>query len=318
MKKTAPFPLFLIAACAVLWSCRDFKIVIADQGASRYRIVKSADATPAEEQAAIELQRYVEKISGVRIPVVTDTVPFDAFEIIIGRNAHLQSAGAQIQWDELAEGGYLIQTLGPTLILVGGTGKGALYAVYGLLEDHMGCCLYAPDALYLPRSKSIILGKITDQQNPYFTWRETLHYLPNASREYADWHKLHNREDMAREWGMWVHTFERLVPASRYYDDHPEYFGELNGMRMRDGQLCLSNADVLQVTIDNLRRMMEEKPEATYWSVSQNDNYNFCTCEKCRALDQKYGSHAGSLMAFVNQVAEQFPDKVISTLAYQY
>ncbi|RPH92150.1 MAG: DUF4838 domain-containing protein, partial [Calditrichaeota bacterium] len=112
--------------------------------------------------------------------------------------------------------------------------------------------------------------------------------------------------------------FERLVPPSRYFADHPEYFSELNGIRMRDGQLCLSNPEVLRVTIDALRRMMAEKPEATYWSVSQNDNVNYCTCEKCQALDQTYGGHAGSLLAFVNQVAAQFPDKVISTLAYQY
>ena len=36
------------------------------------------------------------------------------------------------------------------------------------------------------------------------------------------------------------------------------------------------------------------------------------------ALDEKEGSHSGTMMNFVNQVAEQFPDYMISTLAYEY
>ena len=28
-----------------------------------------------------------------------------------------------------------------------------------------------------------------------------------------------------------VHTFEHLVPASVYFDEHPEYFSEINGER---------------------------------------------------------------------------------------
>jgi hypothetical protein len=56
--------------------------------------------------------------------------------------------------------------------------------------------------------------------------------------------------------------------------------------------------------------------------VSQNDWYNFCTCEKCRALDEYEGSHSGTLIHFINQIAEsiedEFPGIAIDTLAYQY
>ena len=41
-------------------------------------------------------------------------------------------------------------------------------------------------------------------------------------------------------------------------------------------------------------------------------------CDECRALDEKEGSHSGTMLNFVNQVAEQFPDYMISTLAYEY
>ena len=48
------------------------------------------------------------------------------------------------------------------------------------------------------------------------------------------------------------------------------------------------------------------------------DNYNYCECDQCQSVDQYEGSHSGSLLRFVNQVASVFPHKVISTLAYQY
>ena len=56
--------------------------------------------------------------------------------------------------------------------------------------------------------------------------------------------------------------------------------------------------------------------------MSQNDNRNYCTCDKCAASDVREGSPAGTLLRFVNAVADDiakdYPDVVIDTLAYQY
>ena len=83
-------------------------------------------------------------------------------------------------------------------------------------------------------------------------------------------------------------------------------------------QLCLTNPDVLKIAIRSLRKMVAHNPEAKYWSVSQNDNRDYCTCVQCKAIDDREGSPSGSIISFVNQVADQFPDKMISTLAYEY
>ena len=66
-------------------------------------------------------------------------------------------------------------------------------------------------------------------------------------------------------------------------------------------------------------------------SVSQNDNNDYCKCENCQASDAYYstsatdptqGGPAGTLLAFVNRIAEEledeYPDLVIDTLAYNY
>ncbi|MCC6462142.1 MAG: DUF4838 domain-containing protein, partial [Saprospiraceae bacterium] len=113
------------------------------------------------------------------------------------------------------------------------------------------------------------------------------------------------------------HTFHTLCPAETHFAAHPEYFS-WNGAQRSTGQLCLSNDTVRQLVIAALREKISANPAARYWSVSQNDNFDYCKCPRCAASDARYGGPAGTLLAFVNAVAAVFPDKTISTLAYQY
>lgn len=129
------------------------------------------------------------------------------------------------------------------------------------------------------------------------------------------WHKLSSRDD----WGLFVHTFNTLVPQQEYAKTHPEYYSLINGKRQPGTQLCLSNPEVLSVLVTSLKNKIQQNPAATYWSVSQDDNDRYCQCDGCSALNEKYGRvPSGSIIYFVNQVAREFPDKIISTLAYWY
>jgi hypothetical protein len=169
----------------------------------------------------------------------------------------------------------------------------------------------------IPKQKRIALANIHDLQVPIIKFRDT-HYRVTWDAEYTEWHKLDHAPDGERpDWGMWVHTFNSLVPPEVYFGEHPEYFSMVDGKRI-PRQLCLTNPEVLEITIQNLRRKIAQNPAATYWSVSQNDNKDFCTCSNCKAIDDREASPSGSIINFVNQVADQFPDKMISTLAYEY
>lgn len=106
------------------------------------------------------------------------------------------------------------------------------------------------------------------------------------------------------------------------YDTHPEYFSEINGKRIapvgKEGgtQLCLTNPDVLKLSVEKLRKEMS-KPvtgmpvwadsTATYWSISQMDGNGNCTCDECKRLDKYDGSPSGSILSYVNKVAAKFP-----------
>ncbi|HEX3072089.1 MAG TPA: DUF4838 domain-containing protein, partial [Ignavibacteriales bacterium] len=134
--------------------------------------------------------------------------------------------------------------------------------------------------------------------------------------EYCRWHKLTDSEDR-KTWGLFVHTFQTLLPPEKYFKEHPEYFALRNGLRNPE-EPCLSAPDVLRIMADELRARMKANPQAKIWSVSQNDNYSCCKCDMCRSLDSLEGSESASVINFVNKVAREFPDKIISTLAYQY
>ncbi|MBK9563996.1 MAG: DUF4838 domain-containing protein [Saprospiraceae bacterium] len=53
-------------------------------------------------------------------------------------------------------------------------------------------------------------------------------------------------------------------------------------------------------------------------SVSQNDNPFYCSCDRCSAVIKEENAPSGPLIRFINAVADTFPDKEISTLAYQF
>jgi hypothetical protein len=89
--------------------CGDEKLKIVHNGFSDHKIVKLAEATTAEEKAVAELQSFLETMSGVKIPIITDDASVEDFEIIIGRNAPLQRKNVQINFDELGVVGFLIR-----------------------------------------------------------------------------------------------------------------------------------------------------------------------------------------------------------------
>ena len=295
----------------------DEQIVLADNNASRYAILIPAHATVYETQAATVLQNYLMQISGTALPIVTADKHRSPYEIVLGQNERLDELNTNINYQTLKDDGFAIKTDSLRLIIAGGNEKGTLYGVYTFLEKYLGCRMYTPTVKIIPSKPQIILPKINDQQVPVIGFRDT-HYRATWDAEYTDWHKLDHAPDGERtDWGMWVHTFNELVPPQLYFQSHPEYFAMVKGSRLPT-QLCLANPAVLEITIQNLRKKIAQHPSAKYWSVSQNDNRDYCTCDLCRSLDSIEGSPSGSIISFVNKVADQFPDKMISTLAYEY
>ena len=283
------------------------------QGQEVCRIVVPPNPSRQELYAATQLRHFLVQ-GGLSLPPV-ENVGTEAPRrgtVYVGRTPQRPTL------QPTAKDSYIICGAGGCLFLYGEGEKGTLYAVCDFLERFGGCRYYAAHEVDIPDLRGLRIPDTMILERPAFEYREMLYYMPNHDSLYADWHHLHTRRDLHRDWGMFVHTFKDLIPASRYFERHPEWFSECNGQRVRDGQLCLANPEMREELIRRLADTMRRRPDARIWSVSNNDNYNVCQCPACRRLDSLHGGPTGTLLHFVNQVARQFPDKTISTLAYQY
>ncbi len=79
---------------------------------------------------------------------------------------------------------------------------------------------------------------------------------------------------------------------------------------------------MIRICTEAIREAMRAQPQATVFSVSQNDCDNHCECPKCQALAKQEDSQMAPVLQLVNRVAEavekEFPDKIVETLAYQW
>ena len=230
---------------------------------------------------------------------------------------------------------YRIRTHGENLYLTGTSKRGVLYAIFTFFEEFAGCRWISSDISHIPKKKIFVIDDIDLHREPCFWYRET-YYKDTFNPDYALRNKLNGRfselEDKHGgkiEYGLgFVHTFHTLVPADKYFDEHPEYFPMIDGKREKGPhhQLCLSNPDVLEITIEKVKKAFDTNPNVKIASVSQSDTYhnqgNYCQCPECSAIDELEGSPSGSVLRFVNKVADaikdDYPDKFIDTLAYRY
>lgn len=196
--------------------------------------------------------------------------------------------------------------------------QAAVYAVYDFLENVCGCRYYTSTEEYVPFDANLTVQFSRHEAAPIMAYRE-VYYRDYFNADFAEKHKMTASSVKDETWGFWCHSFGTLLPVEEYFDEHPEYFALYQGKRVgKNAQPCLSNPAVFDIMVSNLRKHMEAKPNCRFWSISQNDNDAYCTCEKCREINEREGSPMGSVLDFVNRIAEQFPDKTISTLAYWY
>jgi hypothetical protein len=304
------------------------EIVLADAGKTSLAIFVAQDATAPEKHAAEELSKFLKEILGATFEVKAEAPPEGAPAILVGPGA----AKAIISGDEIArlgKEGYILRARGPRLAIAGGRPRGTLYGAYSFLEDELGCRWLTPDVSRIPKRERFALKALDRTFVPVLESRSTDY--PN-SRD-ADWaarNKVNGTQTGLDErrggkitYGPFVHTFNSILDPAQHFEKHPEYFSEVNGKRIPGyTQLCLTNPDVLKIAIETVRRWMREQPGATIFSVSQNDWHNYCTCKECSKIMEEEGAPMGPYLRFVNAIAdavrEEFPDKAIDTLAYQF
>ncbi len=302
--------LILLVLCSSLFlmHCKQKSVItVVEDGHSDYEIVVPEKADERIQQAANELQYYLQKMAQVNIPIVEKGNENGALKKIVVTHS-TQASPEQLT----------IKNEGENILISGGSPDAAYYAVVVFLEDYLGCRWYAPGVEKIPRKEKIELNiPVKFGYTPEITTRTVHSKLFYENHRFADKQKVTYRAFPNYVPTARVHTFHRFVPEKHFYEKHPEYYA-LRGERRLPTQLCLTNPEVLQIVKDSVCAYFKKYPDAYVISVSQDDNTQHCQCENCRKIDETEGSPSGSMIRFVNEVAKAFPDKMISTLAYQY
>lgn len=328
--------LFLLLATSALADDR----VQFDHGHSDYEIVTAADANPATMLAAKELRTWIKQSSGVELPLAT--VPSDGRKhVFIGPS----------QWASSAKGlkpeGYRLKTIGEDIHIVGfdvhrgslepkrnsATQTGTLSGVCDFLERCLGIQFLWHDKLgtIVPQHERMVVPDLDIDTAPAWTYRR-LAYSPEgmcAEDMFARRLRLGHSHTVSHS-----HAWFQIMPVEQYGKEHPEWFAEIDGKRKPEyymehhgGQVCTTNAAVIEVFAKAAIDYFNTQPTRDMFSLSPNDGGGFCTCAKCRALDNGVRADGrpiltDRLITFYNAIAERVvkvhPTRLLGAYAYSF
>ena len=326
-------------------------LMLCEDGESEYVIAIPARATPVERTAADELRDYLTQVTGAALPVVAQVeAPDGAPRIVVGDGRLTRELLPDLRVRELAPDSIVMRTVGDDLVLCGHPRRGTLLAVTTFLKEAVGVRWWTMTETFVPSRPTLQIPPLAVAYTPPITDRATRYLQLSdgcftnhgtvtaeeqqamgvfASRLRLNGHDLYTippERGGANALVGWVHTFYQingLLPPDTYFEAHPAWYSLIDGTRQAEhSQLCLTNEEMRTEMVRVVLERLHAHPGATAVSVSQNDWHGNCQCERCRAVDEREGSPAGSLIRFVNAVAEEvekeFPDVLVETLAYQY
>ena len=253
----------------------------------------------AEIYAGAELMAYLQKkgipntANGFPISIVIDSsLKMDSFKIEASLN---EDVGMTIR---------------------GGNGRGVIYGVYRFLEKYAGFRYLAPGLETQTEDDVIIPDGVVMEHSPQIlsrrmNWRSVSGQI--------DWMLKNgiNNPSISPELGgdylnygsLGVHTIGRLSGTTYPYPDYTS-------------NPCLTDPEVYETVLKNLRAELEKNPHITIASVSQTDVESWCQCPNCSKIAEEEGSLSGLWIRFVNKIAveleDEYPDLLIDTLAYKH
>lgn len=201
-----------------------------------------------------------------------------------------------------------------------------LYGVYDFAEKFLGFCFFAPGQDILTDSDkelSLPQGVLIAPRKPLLSIRgfvqefdfnddtplladwmakNKLNYL-NTWMKYYD-HLSPEGKTMFQIRGIEVqsghHNFNYWIPGEKYQAEHPEFFAEVNGRRIKpvpdknglllSEQLCTTNPELRREIVKNMLKYASEHPEVKTLALIPNDGFGWCECSECSKFydpDQK-------------------------------
>ena len=293
-------------------------MIIAKGRESDYSIIYPQNCSESVKHAVKELKEYIFQITGAYLPEFCDNRHSSEKEIAVGYT----NRGGYTEKDaeELGKEGFIIKCEGEKIFIIGGDVRGALYGVYTFLEKYCGVRFYLNNFEKVPEKETLEIAPFdVDRQIPAFFYRNPYWY-PVSTPEISAKLKIngcHGRKRFPEHLGGDVnyeggfeHTIGWLAGQCK--------FGERAWH-----QPCLTDEKTFETVVGNLRWLLNEHPDARLVSITQNDgDSGACKCERCKAINDAEESEMGTMLTFVNRVAEtlekEYPDVLFDTFAYRF
>ncbi|MFW6107064.1 MAG: DUF4838 domain-containing protein [bacterium] len=289
-----------------------------------------------------ELQAYLEQITGAELPLVASLEEAGDRAAVVLETADAVPGASD---RPTARQAYRIRTRGDRLTLTAASPLGLQYAVYGLLEDHLGCRFYTfrakglgylgPGYELVPKRPTLSLEGIDDLQEPAFIQRGFIFWPPSTV-----WVRKNRGGGYPADTVAAGHNFYHLLPPrdvkkrgevvkQGLFEKHPEWY-PMNAVGERQPGwsmgLCGTNPELPQALAQALREHVERRKKrgrydpAVPLSAAQGDGFTGCQCQACRKLVREQQSEAAPLILMLNRaldiLSETHPDQQIITFAY--
>jgi len=341
------FCFFLLAACLAGSSVKNndsttgSEIVLVKNGRPTATIVTSSSPAKNARKAANELQKYIEKISGAKLPIAGDSTPLSDFLVLVGpskltdRVPNLKIPSGRTK--NLREEGFVIQTHGNHLVLAGNDTEPYLGTRYAVIEflHRLGVRWFMPGEMgeIIPKMSTVTVSPVNITQRPDFPVRNFWeHSRWNMASECAEW-KIHNK--------MNPHSVEvfgvpsdgsvaGLMPKEQF-DQHPDWFAlNKDGTRSKDHP-CMTSEPMIKYFVDGIKANARKGRAVT--AFAPVDGNPRCWCKNCAKIGNKFDgfgannrdpepeySISNEWFYFVNriltEVHKEFPDHIIATNGY--
>jgi len=323
------------------------KLTLVRDGQPRAMIIIAKNPTDNAKVAADELQRYIEKISGAKLPIITDDAPISIAGLYVPTFIYIGASAAteKIKGLKIPSGisknikeeGYVIYGKDNTLVLAGNDIPpfyGTRYAVYDLL-NRLGVRWFLPGEYgeVVPKMAMVTVDEMNVTERPDFTVR-------------TFW--THSRDTMGQERELWM-IRNRLNPRSAGWlgmpgdgsvsgympkdklKEYPEWFALQSDGSRNPNMPCMSDdlrkndpkfADhptILDSFVDRVKA--EAKAGQRTSAMAPEDGAPYCQCELCQQASISIdGSSSQEWFHFVNKLLEEvnkeYPDHLIATNGY--
>jgi len=319
--------------CLVTSSGPTFAVELVSDGEPLARIIAPGSADEVTLFAAKELQRYIERISGAQLAIdeaPAKTSPSTA--IYLGTACSKVASDLPPQPRYLGDDKFVIRTVNNHVCIAGCSPRATLFGVYAFLEE-LGCRWFLPHDPdgQLPSKNTIEWSGKEITQASSFPYRiawinmvsTDVNYLLDLFCKqrlnicgvklqflFGKGGKAYAKATFpeARRRGMEVliggHFLRELIPAKKYFKDHPEWWPLIDGKRSvrykltetryPSANLCVSNSEGVEKLLSTIEeKLVNPHPDVKLWAIWPNDGIGgWCECEKCRKIgtptDQNY------------------------------